>query len=266
MRQRSAGLLEPHEAGPSRGGGPETYAAAIPASVTVPANTAQGHGTSSGAWHVLVVDGNARDADSVIRGLRRHGHDVDSVETGVEALRRYPDADLVLIDLELPDLDGVEVCKEIRSVCGVPVIAVTSRSTELDCVLALQAGADDYLVKPYGFRELMARMDAVMRRSRPQALLPQSISRGRLRIDFGTREVYLDGRLVEVTRKEFDLLYHLASHPDTVVSRKELMQRVWGDTWSRRTVDTHVSSLRGKLGATEWIITVRGVGFRFGTA
>jgi DNA-binding response OmpR family regulator len=170
----------------------------------------------------------------------------------------------VLLDLELPDLDGLEVCRGIRAACDTPVIAVTARGTELDRVLGLQAGADDYVVKPYGFRELMARMDAVMRRSRRQPHAARVISHGLLRIDANLREVSIDGRCIDVTRKEFDLLYLLASNPNTVIPRKLLMQQVWGDSWSRRTVDTHVSSLRTKLGASSWIITVRGVGFRLG--
>ncbi|MER5206859.1 response regulator transcription factor [Streptomyces sp. NPDC002825] len=219
----------------------------------------------SAAWRVLVVESDTSEAESLVLGLRRHGHHVDSVDTGGGALQNYEDADLVLLDLELPDLDGLEVCRGIRSAGDVPVIAVTARGTELDRVLGLQAGADDYLVKPYGFRELMARMEAVMRRAqRPREQIATVVSHGSLRIDASSREVTLEGRSVELTRKEFDLLHLLASHPETVIPRKRLMQQVWGDSWSRRTVDTHVSSLRNKLGASSWIITVRGVGFRLG--
>jgi DNA-binding response OmpR family regulator len=132
-------------------------------------------------------------------------------------------------------------------------------------VLGLRAGADDYLVKPYGFRELIARMEAVMRRAQPQPAASTVVSYGPLSIDASRREVSLDGRLIDVTRKEFDLLYLLASYPQVVIPRKRLMHQVWGDSWSRRTVDTHVSSLRNKLGSSRWIITVRGVGFRLGT-
>jgi DNA-binding response OmpR family regulator len=256
MRQHSGNLLEPHIPAP-RAQRPDP-------GDTGPDSPAADVRTSAESWHILVAESDACEASTLVRGLRRHGHNIDRVVTGAEALEAFQDADLVLLDLEMPDLDGLEVCKKIRSVSDVPLIAVTARSTELDCVLALQAGADDYLIKPYGFRELIARMDAVIRRSRTRAPLPQTISHGELRIDAGTREVRLDSRLIDLTRKEFDLLYHLAAHCDTVVSRKELMRQVWGDTWSRRTVDTHVSSLRSKLGATGWIITVRGVGFRLG--
>ncbi|MEV0675314.1 response regulator transcription factor [Actinosynnema sp. NPDC050436] len=218
----------------------------------------------SATWRVLVVESNVSDKENLVTWLRRQGHDVYSVETGSEAVRLHHNADLVLLDLELPDLDGIEVCRAIRAVCDVPLIAVTARSAELDCVLGLQSGADDYLVKPYGFRELMARIDAVMRRARPRAAPAPTVSRGSLRIDAKLREVILAGKRIELTRKEFDLLYLLASHPETVVPRSAIMEQVWGDSWSRRTVDTHVSSLRNKLGSNEWIVTVRGVGFRLG--
>lgn len=232
--------------------------------VEIPVVPTRRHIPSAVTWRVLVVQNDASEMESLTKGLKRYGHVVEGVETGGEALRACEEADFVLLDLELPDLDGLDVCRAIRSVCDVPMIAVTAWGTELDRVLGLQAGADDYVVKPYGFRELMARMDAVMRRARQTLPAARIITHDALRIDAGARRVYLDDRDVEVTRKEFDLLYYLASHPDTVIPRKRLMQEVWGDSWSRRTIDTHVSSLRGKLGGTEWIITVRGVGFRFG--
>jgi DNA-binding response OmpR family regulator len=215
---------------------------------------------------VLVVEKD-RGAMEALRGdLRRHGHQVEGVETGSAALQACEDADIVLMDLELPDMDGLEVCRGIRLQSDVAVIAVTSWGSELDRVLGLQAGADDYVVKPYGSRELIARMEAVMRRVQAKPQAAKVISHGSLRIDVGLREVSLDGRGVDVTRKEFDLLCLLASHPQTVVPRKRIMQQIWGDSWSRRTVDTHVSSLRMKLGGSDWIITVRGVGFRLGPA
>ncbi|MEU3554287.1 response regulator transcription factor [Streptomyces fragilis] len=224
--------------------------------------SATGRGTSGG-WRVLVVESNASDADSLVRGLRRHSHEVDHVRTGCAALDLYEQADLVLLDLELPDLDGLDVCRSIRRGSDVPVIAVTARSSELDRVLGLQAGADDYLVKPYGFRELMARIEAVMRRAGRQRTESSAIEHGPLRIDPRTRQVRVNGVSVEMTRKEFDLLHLLASHPGAVISRQQVMRQVWGGTWSRRTVDTHVSSLRNKLGERDWIVTVRGVGFQF---
>jgi DNA-binding response OmpR family regulator len=215
-------------------------------------------------WRILVVESKPKDLECLAGALRRHGHAVDEAGTGEAAIRSFEEADLVLLDLELPDVDGLEVCRVVRSMSDVPLIAVSASGSEIDRVLGLQAGADDYVEKPYGMRELLARIDAVMRRASPKNLAVQVLSHGPLTIDAGSRKVSLGGRIIDVTRKEFDLLYLLASHPGTVIPRKRIMQQIWGDSWSRRTVDTHVSSLRGKLGGSDWIVTVRGVGFRFG--
>ncbi|MDT3442566.1 MULTISPECIES: response regulator transcription factor [unclassified Pseudofrankia] len=215
-------------------------------------------------FSVLVVENASDGTVPLTQRLRRQGYDVEAVDTGSAAIASHVDTDIILLDLELPDLDGLEVCRAIRSESDVPLIAVSSRTGELDHILGLQAGADDYVVKPYGFHELLARMDAVMRRARPPGPSAKTVSHGSLRIDANLREVSVDGRPIEVTRKEFDLLWLLASHSGTVVPRRRLMRQVWGDTWSRRTVDTHVNSLRNKLGANTWIVTVRGVGFRLG--
>lgn len=215
---------------------------------------------------VLVVESDCAAADDLTHGLRRRGYTAHSVDSGMQALTARCGADLVLLDLELPDLDGLEVCRAIRAESDVPLIALTARGTELDRVLGLQAGADDYLVKPYGFAELMARLEAVMRRARPRPMTRPAVSHGPLHIDSASREVSIDGRQIIVTRKEFDFLHLLASHPETVFTRKQIMSRVWDTEWTRfsRTIDTHVGSLRKKLGGRGWIITVRGVGFRFG--
>lgn len=215
-------------------------------------------------WHVLVVESDADDARLLMHGLRRQGHEVSLAGSGGEALRTFDNAELILIDLDLPDLDGLEVCRGIRAVSDTPVIAVTGRGSELDRVLGLQAGADDYLVKPYGFRELMARIEAVMRRMKPMPKSADVIVHGRLQIDATSRQVTLDGQCVELTRKEYQLLHLLASQAGCVIPRKQIMVQVWGGSWSRRTLDTHMSSLRSKLGDSDWIITVRGVGFRLG--
>ncbi|MFE9258756.1 response regulator transcription factor [Streptomyces sp. NPDC006879] len=252
-------LLEPHI--PAQ----RTFAGPYAIDEDTPAAARRAAGLSAGQ-RILVVDSDVDGGESLVCRLRRHGHEPISVKKGSSALQAFEDVDLVLLDLELPDLDGLEVCRAIRSVSCIPVIIVTARGSELDRVLGLQAGADDFMVKPYGFRELMARIDAVMRRVRYQPPVTKEIQHGRLRIDVSSREVSLDGREVCLTRKEFDLLCMLASHPDTVIPRKRLLQQVWGDSWSRRTVDTHVSSLRGKLGDSGWIVTVRGVGFKLGTA
>jgi DNA-binding response OmpR family regulator len=221
---------------------------------------------SAVAWRILVVDSDTVCADALVNSLLRQGHEAERVATGRAALNSYGRAHMVLIDLDLPDLDGLEICRRIRAGSAVPVIAVTGRGSELDRVLGLQAGADDYLVKPYGFRELMARIEAVMRRSQGHTAptAPSVISHGPLLIDVPARQVTLDGRPIDLTRKEFDLVHLLASQPDTVVPRKRIMQEVWGDAWSRRTIDTHISKIRNKLGSPGWIMTVRGVGFQLG--
>ncbi|WLQ40106.1 response regulator transcription factor [Streptomyces laculatispora] len=220
-----------------------------------------------GVLAILAVGSEESATNELAQGLRRHGYRVESAATGARALHLHQNADLILLDLDLPDLDGLEVCRSIRASCQTPLIAVTARESELDRVLALQAGADDCMTKPYGFRELMARMEAVMRRTQPQWPLEQVIEHGPLRIDVNSREIRLGGRPIEVTRKEFDLLHLLASWPDTVIPRQQLAAQVWGESMPLRgrTIDTHVSSLRSKLGSSSWIVTVRGVGFRLGS-
>ncbi|WP_410606463.1 response regulator transcription factor [Amycolatopsis sp. lyj-109] len=215
---------------------------------------------------VLVVEHDAVIAEDLTRDLRRHGHEVKSVDSGAQALKLFRGADMVLLDFALNDLDGLEVCRGIRTAGDTHMIAVTAPCTELDRVLGLQAGLDDYLMRPFGLRELLARMDAVTRRVRPRPLPVLVISRGPLRIDVGKREVRLHDEPVELTRKEFQLLHLLASHHDAVVSRKRIMSEVWHEDRMRssRTIDTHVNTLRQKLGAGTWIVTVRGVGFRLG--
>jgi DNA-binding response OmpR family regulator len=181
------------------------------------------------------------------------------------ALNAYQEAELILLDLELPDLDGLEVCRTIRKTGDIPIIMLTPGDTEFDKVLCLHAGADDCLVKPYGLHELLARMQAVLRRVRNAACRPQgTLVNGPLQIDPSTRQVLASGQTLSLTRKEFDLLHLLASQPGVVFSRKEIMSQIWGDAWgSGRTVDTHVSTLRNKLGDNNWILTMRGVGYRF---
>ncbi|MFF7637014.1 response regulator transcription factor [Kitasatospora sp. NPDC008050] len=215
---------------------------------------------------MLVVESDVQAAGSLVRGLRRHGYQADSVDTGTKALQEYRNADLILMDLDLPDLDGIEVCRIIRSVCNTAIIVVTARDSALERVLGLQAGSDDYVTKPYCFPELMARIEAVMRRVHPQGPAAGDIINDPLSITLNTREVRLDNRRIDVTRKEFDLLYLLASQPESIISRRQIMTQVWEDSRSQpgRTIDTHVSSLRSKLGSSSWITTVRGVGFRLG--
>ena len=204
-------------------------------------------------------------ATPLVAGLEREGFGVVRVATG-EAALTAAEADVVLLDLGLPDLDGFEVCRRLRAGSAVPIIVISARGEEVDRVVGLELGADDYLVKPFGFRELVARIRAVTRRSAsvPDAARPQRI--GSLEVDRRTRRVRVDGEEVALTPKEFDLLACLAEEPGTVVTRQQLLDEVWDPHWygPTRTLDVHVASLRKKLGEPGWVETVRGVGFRLG--
>ncbi|QIS02155.1 response regulator [Nocardia brasiliensis] len=211
---------------------------------------------------ILIVDGNPAARAELAKYMIRHGYAVAEADSGLAAVDACTAYDLVIVSLELPDMDGLYVCRSVAE-CGVPIIVTAERKSELDCVLALQAGADDYIAKPYHFRELAARVEALMwRRSARVRRAEPALEHGPLRIDALAREVTVFGRRIALTRKEFDLLVLLAENSGRVVPRAEIMRAVWGHNWSRRTADTHVSSLRAKLGASEWIISVRGVGFK----
>ena len=216
---------------------------------------------------VLLVEDDAGIAESVRDGLRRYQFDVEVTDRGQRALELASAADVVLLDLGLPDIDGVDVCRQLRAVSDVPIIVVTARDDELDRVVGLEVGADDYVVKPFGMRELIARIRAVSRRSARAASGDdehQLLHVGELTVDPRTRRVTVSGREIELTPKEFDLLAVLAAEPGTVLRRERLLEQVWDENWfgSTKTLDVHVASLRKKLGHPGWIETVRGVGFR----
>lgn len=211
---------------------------------------------------ILLVEDDNRFADALMVALRRQGFDVSRADTAAAALDA-PATDLVLLDLGLPDLDGIEVCRRLRARSDVAIIAITARGDERDRVLGLRSGADDYLVKPFGIAELGARIDAVMRRVRPAA--PPAVRVGDLRIDVARRRVTrVDGSAVALTRKEFALLAALSRQPGVVVSRERLFIEVWHNPWpgAQRTLDVHIATLRAKLGDRTVIETVRGVGYR----
>lgn len=224
-------------------------------------------GHTIGPWassRVLVVDRDATSREGLTRALQRHGHEVITPEAGRGLLDQCADSDLLILNLESLDVDGVELCRDIAAAFELPIIATAELGCTVDCVLALQAGADDYVVKPYRFPELMARVDSLMWRvaQAGESEAHPVVTNGPLHIDVHAREVLLLGRLVALTRKEFDLLVLLAEHTGEVVPRAMIMQTIWNDSWSRRTIDTHVSSLRAKLGSSDWIVVVRGVGFK----
>ena len=231
---------------------------------------------------VLVVEDDPSIAEPLIEGLEYAGFHVSLSGTAREALTALEQdsrsIDLILLDLGLPDLDGAEVCRRLRTLTAVPIIVVSARGDEMDRVLLLEMGADDYVVKPFGLRELIARVRAVLRRV-PAADAPR-ISRWGvapsphpsgvtcpvpgLVIDRARRTVTVHGRAVDLTAKEFDLLAYLAAEPGVVCRRQDILAAVWDENWwgSTKTLDVHVATLRRKLGDVGWINTVRGVGYR----
>nr|WP_217274666.1 response regulator transcription factor [Rathayibacter sp. VKM Ac-2835] len=215
----------------------------------------------------MLVEDDPAIADCVTTVLERYGYTVVRARTGGEALDSGP-ADLVLLDLGLPDMDGLDVCRLLRRDSDVPIIVLTARSEEADTVAALEVGADDCLIKPFGVRALIARIRAVCRRAGAVAgaavAPPSTMPLGRVVVDPASRRVHLDGAELPLTPKEFDLLVALARRPGTVLTREALIDEVWDRNWfgSTRTLDVHVFALRRKLGAALTITTLRGVGFR----
>jgi DNA-binding response OmpR family regulator len=210
---------------------------------------------------VLVVEDDRGIATQLVRGLERAGYEADSVPTGAEALRRPP-SDVVLLDLGLPDIDGVDVCRQLRRASPAAIIVVTARGEESDRVLALDEGADDYLVKPFGLAELLARIRAVLRRG--QRAGGELLRHGPLMVDLRTRKVSVDGAEVALTPKEFAILECLATDPGRLVSRQEIVERAWDEHWygPTKVLDVHMAALRKKLGIPSLIETVYGHGFR----
>ncbi|RDI73811.1 Response regulators consisting of a CheY-like receiver domain and a winged-helix DNA-binding domain [Gaiella occulta] len=213
--------------------------------------------------HLLVVEDEDTIAEPLVEGLRGEGFEVTRVATGREALEAPP-VDLVLLDVRLPDIDGFAVCRELRSRSDVPIIMVTAKGEEVDRVVGLELGADDYVVKPYGLRELVARIRAVARRAPGRRNPRQTLRAGALEVDVPARRAAIGGRELQLTAKEFDLLALLASEPGVVVERARILRDVWDTSWygSSKTVDVHVAALRKKLGDPALIETVRGIGLR----
>jgi len=211
---------------------------------------------------ILVVEDDDAIAEPLARGLEREGYAVTRAATGEEALDNA-DVDLVLLDLGLPDIVGYEVCRRIRAKASTPIIVITARGDEVDRVVGLELGADDYVVKPFGYRELLARIRAVRRRT--GAIEPDGVQRvGPIAIDRRTRKVWNEDTEVSLAPKEFDLLALLAEDAGAVVSRQHILEQVWDPHWygPTKTLDVHVAALRKKLGGAQCIETVRGVGFR----
>jgi DNA-binding response OmpR family regulator len=226
---------------------------------------------------VLVVDDEQSLAKVVASYLERDGHEVECVFDGPAAVSaaRRADPDVVVLDLGLPGLDGIEVCRQIRTFSDCYVLMLTARDDEVDKLVGLGVGADDYVTKPFSPRELVVRVRVLLRRPRVAAHSTSgepTYAFGPLRIDVSAREVSVDGASVALTRREFDVLAALAARPRMVFSRRALIGAVWGDTWvgDEHLVDVHIGHLRRKLGddptAPRFVLTVRGVGYRMGNA
>jgi DNA-binding response OmpR family regulator len=214
---------------------------------------------------VLLVEDDEPVAESLRRGLTRYGFDVVWVSTGAAALRAEP-VDLVLLDLGLPDMDGLDVCRELRARGEVPIIVISARSDETDRVVGLEIGADDYVSKPFGVREVIARIRAVMRRAKQPLEKAESAPDhyGRLSVDRRGARVHVDGAEVPLTPKEYHLLAFLTEEPGALMTREQIMEVVWDANWfgPTKTLDVHVAALRRKFAGVIAIETVRGVGFR----
>jgi DNA-binding response OmpR family regulator len=211
---------------------------------------------------VLLVEDDLRFARALTATLHRFGYEVRHVTTGEDALAAGAGYDLVLLDLGLPDVDGLVVCRALRRDSDVAIIVLTARGDERDRVAGLRGGADDYMVKPFGVAELQARVEAVLRRARPRPAGSRAV--GRLSVDLDRHQAYVDAEPVALTRKEFHLLAVLAGEPGQVVKRDRLITEVWQTSWpgTSRTLDVHVATLRSKLMGAAQVENVRGVGYR----
>jgi DNA-binding response OmpR family regulator len=221
---------------------------------------------------VLVVDDDPTVREVVVSYLRAADHDVVEAADGETALERHRDAphDLVVLDLMLPGIDGIEVCRRLRRRSDVPILMLTARDEDVDKIIGLEVGADDYLTKPFNPRELVARVKSILRRSTPdrKEVASAVIEHGDLHVDAGRREVKVGEEEIKLAPKEFDLLWELLDHRGLVLTRDQLLERVWGYTFAgdTRTVDVHVRQLRRKLGEASPIVTVWGVGYKVSPA
>ncbi|ORB62796.1 response regulator transcription factor [Mycolicibacterium tusciae] len=244
-------------------------------------NTSVPSGEDARGYRALVVDDEAALAEVVASYLNREHFTTRIVDNGPDAVAvaRDFDPDVVILDLGLPGMDGLEVCRQLRTFSDAYVVMLTARDTEMDTIVGLTVGADDYVVKPFSPRELVARIRAMLRRPRatPEPAsdrggdLPAPLSFGPLRIDVAAREVSLDGELILLTRTEFDILAALSARPGVVLSRRQLLETVREGPWvgNEHLVDVHIGHVRRKLGddpaAPRYVITVRGVGYRMGS-
>jgi DNA-binding response OmpR family regulator len=223
------------------------------------------------AQTILVVEDEQSIASFVSLYLKNAGYGVRAVTTGAGALNAVASEmpSLIILDLNLPDIDGVEICRRIRKGSDVPILMLTARDEDVDKIIGLEVGADDYLTKPFNPRELVARVKSVLRRSAPDRRIEQGdeLRHGELVINAGRREVLVGDDEIQLAPKEFDLLWELLDHRGIVLTRDQLLERVWGYTFAgdTRTVDVHVRQIRRKLGDASPIVTVWGVGYKVAT-
>ena len=231
------------------------------------------------ATTVVIIEDETSISEPLADGLRAQGFEVTAAATGADGIAavRQVGPDIVLLDLGLPDMDGRDVCRTLRATLTTPIIMLTARGTEMDRVVGLEIGADDYVVKPFSFAELIARMRAVLRRAEAAAptassdavAAPTAFTVGAVCLDVRTWSVTVDGETVQLARREFELLRLLMQNAGTVMTREHLMDEVWDENWfgPTKTLDVHISAVRRKLGDQptdpKYIHTVRGVGFRF---
>jgi len=227
---------------------------------------------TAGAQTILVVEDEASIASFVSLYLKNAGYDVRAVTTGSAALTHVAAESpaLIILDLMLPDIDGIEICRRVRKTSDVPILMLTARDEDVDKIIGLEVGADDYLTKPFNPRELVARVKSVLRRAAPERRrdVEEELHHGDLSINAGRREVKVGEEEIQLAPKEFDLLWELLDHKGLVLTRDQLLERVWGYTFAgdTRTVDVHVRQLRRKLGEASPIVTVWGVGYKVSPA
>jgi two-component system alkaline phosphatase synthesis response regulator PhoP len=225
-----------------------------------------------GTQTVLVVEDESSIASFVALYLKNAGYSVKTAANGSEGLAQVAASQpaLIVLDLMLPDIDGIEVCRRIRKSSDVPILMLTARDEDVDKIIGLEVGADDYLTKPFNPRELVARVKSILRRAAPERRQIESkqLRHGALLIDAGRREVRVGEQEIQLAPKEFDLLWELLDHRGLVLTRDQLLERVWGYTFAgdTRTVDVHVRQLRRKLGDASPIVTVWGVGYKVSPA
>jgi DNA-binding response OmpR family regulator len=228
--------------------------------------------TATKTQTILVVEDEASIASFVSLYLKNAGYEVRTAATGADALQQTASSAiaLIILDLMLPDVDGIEVCRRIRKTSDIPILMLTARDEDVDKIIGLEVGADDYLTKPFNPRELVARVKSILRRAAPERRDKESavLRHGDLVIDAGRREVHVGEEEIQLAPKEFDLLWELLDHRGLVLTRDQLLERVWGYTFAgdTRTVDVHVRQLRRKLGDASPIVTVWGVGYKVAPA